>query len=80
MRTRAVALVAPGQIALAHAEPIPIARAPEPPNVAPTLWEECVLCGSRERVRMGLYGPVGNVQYGMRCVDHDACMVRQARA
>jgi len=77
-------ILEPAQLALAHIEPPGRPYlVPERPGVAPTLWEECVLCGGREQVRMGLIKRTidgkEQIDHGLHCIDHPACDARRAR-
>lgn len=83
MRPRIVALVAPGQLALAHAEP-PGAPPPRPSprlGVTPVFDGACHVCGAWGRVAEGVWkDDQGRYDAGHRCVDHAACAARRARA
>jgi hypothetical protein len=85
---------APGQLVLIAAPAGPVLAAPppelDPPrarpaiihagSMAPTRYETCALCGFEGPVRMGVYQLEGRFEYGLRCVDHDACNQRRGVA
>jgi hypothetical protein len=81
IRARVRSIIAPGQVAFGMGgvdppNPRPFI-VPATPNAAPTLFDECVVCGARDRVRMGLYRtPEGIYGAGIRCVERVPCMAR----
>jgi hypothetical protein len=73
------AVTEPVQVVLAHAEPLPLFRIPEPSHgIAPTLQDVCALCGSLELVRAKVFERDGQYAAGRVCLDHDACARRRA--
>jgi hypothetical protein len=83
MRRGLAARVAPGQLALAHAELSRIPNVlPSPMSTAPWTFGDCALCGARDRVRTGLLKRTidgeERIESGPRCADHEACDARRA--